>query len=122
MAPRVRLTHEFTLESAHSLPSLPDGHKCRRVHGHSFVIEVHVEGEVDPAMGWLMDYADLQKSFDPLHAALDHRLLNEVEGLENPTSENLAVWIWRRLKPSLEPLSEVVVHETCQARCSYRGE
>jgi 6-pyruvoyltetrahydropterin/6-carboxytetrahydropterin synthase len=122
LAPRTRLTHEFTLESAHSLPRLAESHKCRRVHGHSFVIEVQVEGEIDPAMGWLIDYADLQKSFEPVHGALDHRLLNEVEGLENPTSENLAVWIWKRLKPSLPMLTEIVVHETCQARCGYRGE
>ena len=119
---RVRLSHDFTLEAAHSLPRLPEGHKCRRVHGHTFKIEVQVEGEVDPQSGWLMDYADLEKKFAPLHQALDHRLLNEVEGLDNPSSENLAAWIWKKLKPSLPQLVEIVVHETDHARCSYRGE
>lgn len=119
---RVRLSHDFTLEAAHSLPRLPEGHKCRRMHGHSLVVEVHVEGEVDPRSGWLMDYAELENAFEPVHRALDHRVLNEVDGLENPTSENLAAWIWDRLKPDLPPLVEIVVRETCAARCSYRGD
>jgi 6-pyruvoyltetrahydropterin/6-carboxytetrahydropterin synthase len=119
---RVRLTHEFPLECAHSLPRVPESHKCFRVHGHSFAIEVHVEGEVDPRSGWLVDYAELRRAFEPVHAALDHRLLNEVEGLENPTSENLAAWIWHRLAPSLPGLVEIVVRETDRARCSYRGD
>ncbi len=119
---RVRLTRDFPLEAAHSLPQAPEGHKCRRVHGHSFVIEVHVEGEVDPRSGWLVDYADLEAAFAPVRAALDHRLLNEVEGLANPTSENLAAWIWRRLAPALPGLAEIVVRETPDARCRYRGE
>jgi len=119
---RVRLTHDFTLEAAHSLPNLPADHKCRRVHGHTFKIEVHVEGEVDSKTGWLMDYAELERKFEPVHAALDHRLLNQVEGLENPSSENLAAWIWKRLRPALPQLVEIVVQETDHARCSYRGE
>lgn len=118
---RVRLAHDFTLEAAHALPNLPADHKCRRVHGHTFKIEVIVEGEVDPRSGWLMDYAELERKFAPVHQALDHRLLNEVAGLENPSSENLAAWIWNRLKPDLPPLVEIVVHETDHARCSYRG-
>jgi 6-pyruvoyltetrahydropterin/6-carboxytetrahydropterin synthase len=92
------------------------------VHGHGFVVEVHVEGEVDPRSGWLVDYADLRAAFEPVRRALDHRLLNDVAGLENPTSENLAAWIWVRLKPALPPLVEIVVRETGWARCSYRGE
>ena len=119
---RVRLTHEFPLESAHFLPQVPEDHKCRRVHGHGFVIEVHVEGEVDPRSGWLLDYAELRAAFEPLRRRLDHRLLNDLPGLENPTSENLAAWIWRELKPALPPLVEVTVRETAWARCSYRGE
>lgn len=119
---RVRLTHEFPLESAHFLPQVPEGHKCRRVHGHGFVVEVHVEGEVDPGAGWLMDYADLRTAFEPLRQELDHRLLNDVPGLENPTSENLAAWLWRRLKPALPALVEIGVRETDGSRCSYRGD
>lgn len=119
---RVRLTQEFPLESAHFLPHVPEDHKCRRVHGHGFVIEVHVEGEVDPRTGWLVDYAELRAAFEPLRLALDHRLLNDVAGLENPTSENLAAWIWQRLRPALPGLTEVVVRETDRSRCSYRGD
>lgn len=119
---RVRLARDFTLESAHALPNLPEDHKCRRVHGHTFKIEVHVEGEVDPKSGWLMDYAELERLFFPVFRALDHRMLNDVEGLENPTSENLAAWIWKKLKSDLPLLAEIVVHETDHARCSYRGD
>ncbi len=118
---RVRLTHEFRLESAHSLPHVPQHHKCRRVHGHTFEIEIHVEGEVDERSGWLLDYASLHDAFAPVREALDHRLLNEVPGLENPTSEQMARWIWERLAPSLPLLVEVVVAESPVTRCSYRG-
>ena len=100
---------------------MPEGHKCARLHGHSFRIELHVEGEPDPHSGWVMDFAELKAAFRPLHDRLDHHYLNEVEGLENPTSERLAAWLWERLKPGLPLLSEVVVHETCTSGCRYRG-
>jgi 6-pyruvoyltetrahydropterin/6-carboxytetrahydropterin synthase len=119
---QITLTHEFDLESAHHLPRVPEDHKCRRVHGHSFLIEVHVRGEVNPETGWVVDYAEIQKAFAPLHRQLDHRLLNDIEGLENPTSENLAKWIWERLAPALPGLCEIVVRESRVARCSYRGD
>ncbi|HSS75185.1 MAG TPA: 6-carboxytetrahydropterin synthase QueD [Thermoanaerobaculia bacterium] len=112
----------FGFEAAHYLPNVPAAHKCRRMHGHSFRVEVYVEGEVDPSTGWVMDFADLKGFFEPLEDRLDHRLLNDIEGLENPTSENLARWIWRQLKPSLPGLSKLVVRETCTAGCIYRGE
>ena len=112
----------FTLESAHRLPHVPAGHKCARLHGHSFRVEVHVSGPVDPQQGWVMDFADLKAAFAPLYAQLDHQYLNDVPGLENPTSENLARWIWLRLKPALPALSEVAVHETCTSGCRYRGD
>ena len=112
----------FTLESAHRLPHVPAGHKCARLHGHSFRVEIHVSGPVDPQRGWVMDFADLKAAFAPLYAQLDHQYLNDVPGLENPTSENLARWIWQRLKPALPALSEVAVHETCTSGCRYRGD
>ena len=112
----------FTLESAHRLPHVPPGHKCARVHGHSFRVELHVSGPVDATLGWVMDFADLKQAFEPLFQQLDHRYLNDVPGLENPTSENLARWIWRELKPQLPALARVVVHETCTSGCSYAGE
>ncbi len=112
---------EFTFDSAHFLPRSPEGHKCRRLHGHTFQIGVHVAGPVDPERGWILDFADIEAAFDPLHEALDHRLLNEVDGLENPTSEHLAVWIWDRLISSLPGLTRVVVKETCNSGCVYDG-
>ena len=112
----------FTIEAAHRLPNLPPEHKCSRLHGHSFRIEVHVSGPVQPPEDWVQDFADLSTVFKPLFEQLDHRYLNEVEGLENPTSENLAKWLWARLKPGLPLLSQVVVQETCTAGCIYRGE
>ena len=119
---RVELRKTFQFEAAHLLPKLPRAHKCRRLHGHSFKAEIVVTGEADLRLGWVMDYADISAAFKPLWEQLDHRYLNEVRGLENLTSENVAVWIWERLKPSLPQLTEVVVAETCTARCVYRGE
>ena len=111
----------FSIEAAHRLPNLPESHKCYRLHGHSFKIEVHVTGKVDQNTGWIMDFADISAAFKPLFERLDHHYLNEIEGLENPTSENLARWIWRQLKPALPLLSSVVVKETCTAGCVYEG-
>tara|TARA_B100000497_G_C7481042_1_gene295373 strand:+ start:85 stop:441 length:357 start_codon:yes stop_codon:yes gene_type:complete len=118
----MELRKTFQFEAAHLLPHLPQNHKCRRLHGHSFSAEIVVEGPCDPALGWVMDYADISKAFRPLWEKLDHYYLNEVEGLANPTSENIAIWIWKRLSPQLPMLTEVVVAETCTARCVYRGE
>ena len=111
----------FTLEAAHRLPNVPAGHKCARLHGHSFQVEVHVSGEPDAHTGWVMDFADVKAAFAPLFNQLDHNCLNDIPGLENPTSERLAIWIWEHLKPALAPLSEVAVHETCTSGCRYRG-
>ena len=111
----------FTLESAHRLPNVPAGHKCARLHGHSFRVDIHVSGEVVPQIGWVQDFADIKAAFAPLHARLDHNYLNEVPGLENPTSENLARWIWEQLKPAVPLLSKVVVHETCTCGAVYSG-
>jgi 6-pyruvoyltetrahydropterin/6-carboxytetrahydropterin synthase len=111
----------FTLEAAHRLPNVPPGHKCARLHGHSFRIEIHVSGEKDPHSGWVMDFADIKAAFRPIHERLDHHYLNDVEGLENPTSERLAEWIWEQIKPRLPQLSRVVVHETCTCGAVYSG-
>jgi len=119
---QIELRKTFQFEAAHLLPHLPRSHKCRRLHGHSFKVEIAVFGQCDPKLGWLMDYADLSAAFQPLWRKLDHYYLNQIPGLENPTSEILAAWIWRRLKPKLPLLVEVVVAETCQSRCVYRGE
>jgi 6-pyruvoyltetrahydropterin/6-carboxytetrahydropterin synthase len=118
---KIDLVKDFAIEAAHRLPQLPADHKCHRLHGHSFRIEVRVTGDVDPATGWVMDFADVSSAFAPVFDALDHRYLNDVGGLEFPTSENLARWVWERLRERLPGLVEVVVHETCTARAIYRG-
>jgi len=117
----VDIYKEFTIEAAHLLPNVPDGHKCKRLHGHSFRIEVHVGGDVDPELGWVMDFAQLKNSFKPVFEQLDHHYLNDIEGLENPTSENLARWVWDRLIGDLPQLSSVIVKETCTSGCIYKG-
>ncbi len=117
----VRLVRDFTFEAAHRLPCAPSGHKCARLHGHSFRIELVCEGEIDAETGWLLDFADIKRAFEPTLAQLDHYYLNEVEGLENPTAENLARWIWMKVKPNLSDLTQVTVAETCTSRCEYRG-
>jgi 6-pyruvoyltetrahydropterin/6-carboxytetrahydropterin synthase len=113
---------EFTFEAAHRLPHVPEGHKCARLHGHSFHVELHVRGPVDPETGWVMDFGDIKQAFQPLYDQLDHYYLNEIEGLSNPTSEHLARWIWRRLRPTLPGLCKIVVRETCTSGCIYQGE
>lgn len=119
---KVELRKSFQFEAAHRLPNVPADHKCARLHGHSFRVEIAVSGECDPNLGWLIDYAELSGAFKPILDRLDHYYLNEISGLENATSENVARWIWDRLKPALPLLVEVVVAETCQSRCIYRGE
>ena len=119
---KIELRKTFQFEAAHLLPHLAPTHKCRRLHGHSFQVEVAVAGEIDPKLGWLIDYAEISDAFRPLLERLDHYYLNEITGLENPTSENIAIWIWRDLKPRLPLLAEIVVAETCTARCVYRGD
>ena len=118
----MKLYKSFGFESAHFLPHVPAGHKCGRIHGHSFRCEIEVTGEVDEYTGWVMDFADIKAVFKPIALALDHRFLNEdVKGLENPTSEVICKWIWDQLKPSLPLLTAVILHETCTARSEYCG-
>ena len=112
---------EFTFEAAHLLPNVPAGHKCRRLHGHSFRVAVHVDGDVDPTLGWVMDFGEIKAVVEPVIARLDHYFLNDIPGLENPTSENLARWLWNELKPLLPPLCAIEVRETCTSGCVYRG-
>jgi 6-pyruvoyltetrahydropterin/6-carboxytetrahydropterin synthase len=112
---------EFTFEAAHHLPNVPADHKCHRLHGHSYRVEVHVSGPVDEETGWVMDFADIKDAFHPVYEALDHHYLNEIEDLANPTSENVARFIWDHLRSAL-PLERIVIRETCTSGCVYRGE
>ena len=113
---------QFTFEAAHRLPNVPPGHKCARLHGHSFDVTVHVRGPLSAREGWVMDFADLKAAVKPIIEELDHFYLNDIAGLENPTSEVIARWIWRRLVSTLSGLSQIVVRETCTSGCVYRGE
>ncbi len=113
---------EFTFEAAHRLPNVPPDHRCARLHGHSFRAEIHVTGPVGEETGWVMDFSELSRVWRPLGEELDHHYLNEIEGLENPTSENLARWIWQRLATDLPGLSKVIIRETCNSGCAYTGD
>mgnify|MGYP001552428997 CR=1 FL=1 len=119
-AMRTRLERTYRFEAAHFLPNVPPGHKCARMHGHSYEIGIAIEGEVDPDRGWVMDFAAIDEHVTPIIKQLDHRVLNEIDGLANPTSELLAVWLWKVLAPLL-PLAEVAVSETETSRCIFRG-
>jgi 6-pyruvoyltetrahydropterin/6-carboxytetrahydropterin synthase len=112
---------EFSFEAAHRLPNAPPDHKCARLHGHSFRVELHVSGPVGEKTGWILDFAEIKQAWRPLEKELDHHYLNEIPGLENPTSEHLARWIWKRLELALPGLSSVLVRETCTSGCVYRG-
>jgi 6-pyruvoyltetrahydropterin/6-carboxytetrahydropterin synthase len=118
----MEIFREFTFEAAHRLPRVPDGHKCARLHGHSYTVSVHVQAPVDTDLGWVMDFGVIKEAFQPIDAQLDHYYLNDIEGLENPTSENLARWIWDRMITDLPVLSAITVRETCTSGCTYRGE
>lgn len=117
----VELVKEYRFEAAHRLPNVPPGHKCARMHGHSFRFEIHVSGPVDPHTGWLIDFGELDTVVMPLVDRIDHYVLNDVEGLENPTSEVCARWLFEQIKRGIPQLSAITFHETCDARCIYRG-
>jgi len=119
---RCELVCDYKFEAAHQLPKVPPGHKCARMHGHSYQVQVTVAGQADPEMGWLIDFAEVAAVVDPIVGELDHRVLNEINGLENPTCEHVARWIWERVKPRLAILEAVTVAETRSSRCVYRGE
>jgi 6-pyruvoyltetrahydropterin/6-carboxytetrahydropterin synthase len=116
-----QLVRDYAFEAAHFLPNVPDGHKCARMHGHSYKIGIVIEGDVDPHRGWVIDFAEIDEVVGPIVRRLDHQVLNEIDGLGNPTSEHLAGWLWRALKPRLPLLVELSVSETASSRCVYRG-
>lgn len=117
----MQIYKDFSIEAAHRLPNVPEGHKCARLHGHSFQVRIAVEGPVGEQSGWIMDFGEIKAAFAPIYDQLDHHYLNDIEGLENPTSENLAMWIWQQLKPGLPELASITIKETCTRGCIYRG-
>ena len=112
----------LSFDSAHRLPNLPDGHKCSNLHGHTFVAEIHVSGEVEMDTGWVIDFGDIKAVAKPLISRLDHHYLNDIDGLENPTSENIAKWIWDRLISALPNLTKIIVKESPTSAAIYTGE
>lgn len=117
----MKITQAFTFEAAHRLPNVPETHRCHRMHGHSYRVELQLDGPVDPQTGWVVDFFDVESAFAPLLARLDHHCLNEVPGLENPTAEHIAIWIWDRARPALPALSSVKVFETPMSWAEYTG-
>jgi len=111
----------FHLQCARRLPGLAASHPCSRLHGHSFKVELTVSGALDPKRGWVMDFAELDAAWQSIHARLDHRYLNDIDGLDNPTSENLAVWLWTALQSQIPKLSKITVMETHDTGCIYHG-
>lgn len=118
----MKITQAFTFEAAHRLPNVPETHRCHRMHGHSYRVELRLEGPVDPLSGFVVDFFDVEAAFGPLLQRLDHYCLNDVEGLENPTAENIAVWIWDRVRPVVPQISSVKVFETPECWAEYEGE
>jgi len=117
----VEIYKDFTFEAAHFLPNVPEGHKCGRLHGHSYKVRIHLTDNIDETAGWFIDFADVKKAFKPILLLLDHNYLNDIKGLENPTAEVISKWIWERLKAELPQLSAVEVKETCTCGAIYRG-
>lgn len=118
----MKITQAFRFEAAHRLPNVPETHRCHRMHGHSYRVELCLEGAVDPRTGFVADFFDVEAAFEPLRARLDHYCLNDVEGLDNPTAENIAIWIWQRARPALPQLAAVRVYETPDSWAEYVGD
>lgn len=117
----MKITQAFSFEAAHFLPNVAPTHRCRAMHGHSYRVELKLEGPVDPVSGFVVDFFVIEQAVEPLRAMLDHHCLNEIAGLENPTAENIAIWIYERIQKPLPQLATVVVYETKDSRAEYDG-
>lgn len=120
-ATTMEIYKEFSFDSAHFLPNVPEGHKCKNMHGHTYKLKVFIQGEIDPHLGWIMDFKELKDKLAPVIDQLDHRLINDIKGLENPTAENITVWIWQQIKPVLPQLSKIELYETPTTGVIYAG-
>lgn len=112
---------KFTFDSAHFLPRVPDGHKCKEMHGHTYHLTVFMEGEPNKEFGWIIDFADIKKVIKPIIDSIDHKVLNNIDGLENPTCEEIAIWLWNKIKPELPLLSKIQLNETPTTGVIYEG-
>jgi 6-pyruvoyltetrahydropterin/6-carboxytetrahydropterin synthase len=118
----MQIYKEFSFDSAHFLPNVPDGHKCKEMHGHTYRLKVFIQGDLDPKLGWIMDFKELKDALLPVIDQLDHKLINNIKGLENPTAENITVWIWEQIRPSLPLLSRIELYETPTTGVIYEGQ
>ena len=112
----------FTFDSAHFLPQVPDGHKCKSIHGHTYQLTLYIEDDLKNELDWVMDFSDLKKVVDPIISELDHKLLNNILGLENPTCEKIAIWIWNKVKIELPKLYKIILNETPNSGVIYEGK
>ena len=112
---------KFNIESARSIPNLPKTHPCHHIHGHSFKIIISVQGDVNEQNGFVVDFQDIDDAFDPLKKELDHSYLNDIEDLQNPTSENICIWIWNKIQSSLPNIYKIEIRETDSTGCIYKG-
>ena len=117
----MQIFKDFTFDSAHSLPNVPDDHKCKAIHGHTYRLKVSLEGDLDPDLGWVMDFTDLKNIVKPVIDQIDHKYMNDLEGLENPTCEAIAIWLWNRIKPNLPLLIRIELNETPTSGTVYCG-
>lgn len=113
---------EFSFDSAHFLPNVPEDHKCKRMHGHTYRVRICIKGPLDDHLGWVEDFGTVKEVWKPVEKLLDHYTLNNIKGLENPTAEWIAIWIWRKLKPELPKINRIEVYETPSSGVIYRGE
>lgn len=118
----MQIFKQFTFDSAHFLPNVPDGHKCKETHGHTYRLTVYIDGELDNKLGWVMDFSDMKKVIDPVIQSIDHKMLNNIPGLENPTCEIIAVWLWNKIKPGIPQLTKIELHETPTSGVIYQGK
>ena len=118
----MQIFKDFTFDAAHFLPNVPEGHKCKEMHGHTYLLTVYIEGEPDEELGWLMDFSDLKSKINPIINAVDHKLLNQIEGLENPTCERIAIWLWEKIKAQIPQLTKVKLKETPTSGVVYCGQ
>ncbi len=118
----MQIYKEFSFDSAHYLPNVPEGHKCKNMHGHTYRLRVVIEGQPDPHFGWIMDFKELKDALTPVIDQLDHKVINDIKGLENATAENITIWIWNQIKPVLPLLSRIELYETPTTGVIYSGK
>ncbi|MFP5470451.1 MAG: 6-carboxytetrahydropterin synthase QueD [Bacteroidia bacterium] len=119
---QLEIFKQFTFDAAHFLPNVPDGHKCKEIHGHTYQLTLFFKGPLDETMGWIIDFNEIKKTVSPILLLLDHKYLNKVDGLENPTCEKMCEWLWEKIKPQLSQLSKIELKETPTSGAVYCGE